>query len=91
MATGVRIILHVSPGARKTEVLGTYGDALKLRLQAQPIEGKANEALVRYLSDMLDVPRTSIVLTHGHTNRRKMLEVRSSACSVEEVRRRLQP
>lgn len=76
VAGGVRIVLHVSPGAKRTEVLGLHGDALKMRLQAPPIEGRANEALIRYLSDILGVPRSAITLTHGQTSRRKMLEIR---------------
>jgi uncharacterized protein (TIGR00251 family) len=78
IAGGVRIAAHIMPNAKKTEVIGLHDDALKIRLQAQPIEGKANEALARYIADRLGVPKTSVLITHGHTNKRKVLEVQTS-------------
>jgi uncharacterized protein (TIGR00251 family) len=73
---GVRIAFHVQPNAKKTEVLGLHDDALKLKLAAQPIDGKANEALVKYLSERLAVPRSAVLLTHGQSGRKKLVEVR---------------
>lgn len=82
---GVRIAVQVQPGAKKTEVVGVHGDALKLKLQAPPIEGRANEALVKFLSSVLSVPRSAVVITHGQTNRRKLVEVVSKDLTAEEV------
>jgi uncharacterized protein YggU (UPF0235/DUF167 family) len=62
---------------------------LKIRLQAQPIEGKANETLVRYLADILGVPRSVVVLTHGHTSRRKIVEIAAPHLTVDEAQRAL--
>ncbi|MGZ3184227.1 MAG: DUF167 domain-containing protein [Telluria sp.] len=84
-ARGVRIAVQVQPGAKKTEAVGLHGDALKLKLQAPPIEGRANEALVRYLADTLGVPRSAVEITHGHTNRRKLVEVEAEGLSPEAV------
>src|SRR3569832_2438095 len=56
VASGIRVTVQVTPNARKTEVVGVLGDTLKIRLQAQPIEGRANDALLAYLSAMLGVP-----------------------------------
>jgi uncharacterized protein (TIGR00251 family) len=81
---GVRIAVHIMPNAKKTEVVGLHDDALKLRLHAPPIEGRANEALVRYVADRLGVPKTAVELVHGHTSRKKVLEVRASL-TVERV------
>lgn len=75
---GVRLAVQITANAKKTEVLGVLDDALKVKLHAQPIEGKANEALIRYLADRLDVPKSAITLTHGHTNKRKLLEIASA-------------
>lgn len=88
---GVRIAVHIVPNAKKTEVIGLHGDALKLRLQAQPIEGKANEALIRYIADRLDAPKSAVVITHGHTAKRKLLEVGGSGMQVSQVMRTLLP
>ena len=82
---GVRLALQVTPNARKSQVIGPQEDVLKLRLQAQPIEGKANEALIRYLAELLDVPRSRIVITHGHTNRRKIVEVQDASLTADAV------
>ena len=87
----VRLAVQIQPNAKKTEVIGVLDDALKLKLQAQPIEGKANDALVRYLAETLSVPRSAVTITHGQTNKRKLIEVKSSSLTVDEVARLLLP
>jgi len=84
---GVRIAVHVAPNAKRTEVLGVFNDALKIRLQAQPIEGKANAALVNFIAASLNVSRSSVIITHGQTSQRKLVEVASDALAVEAVAR----
>lgn len=86
---GVRLAVQIAANAKKTEVVGALDDALKIRLQAQPIEGKANEALVRWLAQSLGVARTAVTLTHGHTNKRKLLDIRSAVLTPEAVIRTL--
>jgi uncharacterized protein len=83
---GVRLAVQVSPNAKKSEIVGILDDMLKIRLQAQPIEGKANEALTRFIADLLQVPKTAVCLTHGQSNKRKMLEIKSSTLTVDAVR-----
>lgn len=75
IAGGIRLSVQIMPNAKITEVVGILNDALKIRLQAPPVEGKANDALIRYLADILDVPKTSVSITHGHMNKRKTIEV----------------
>jgi uncharacterized protein (TIGR00251 family) len=84
---GVRLAVQIQPNAKKTEVVGVLDDALKIKLAAQPIEGKANEALVKWLADALGVPRSAVTLTHGQTNKKKLLQV--AGVSVEDVARLL--
>lgn len=88
---GIRLTVQITPNAKKTEVIGVLEEVLKIRLQAQPIEGKANEALIRYLADALDVPRGAVRITHGLTNRRKTIEITASALTVEAVKQLLVP
>lgn len=88
---GVRLAVQITPNAKKTEVLGVLDDALKLKLQAQPIEGRANEALVRYLAEVLAVPRSAVTITHGHTSKRKLVEVQSGKLTVDAVTNALLP
>ena len=87
----IRLAVQITPNARKTEVIGVLDDALKLKLQAQPIEGKANEALVKFLAKTLGVARSAVTITHGHTNKKKLIEVVSATLTPEEVALRLMP
>jgi uncharacterized protein len=72
----VRIRIRVQPRASRTEVAGPYGDAIRIRLAAPPVDGAANEALERFLAASLDVPRTAVVLVSGQAGRSKVVEVR---------------
>ena len=83
--------MQITPNAKKTEVVGVLDAALKLKLQAQPIEGKANEALVKFLAKALGVPRSAVAITHGLTNKRKLVEVAWPALTPAEVERLLAP
>lgn len=91
LPVGVRLAVQITPNAKKTEVIGVLDDALKLKLQAQPIEGKANDALVRYLAETLSVPRGAVTITHGHTSKRKLVEVKADKLTVDSVTRALLP
>ena len=82
---GVRLAVQIQPNAKKTEVVGVLDDALKIKLQAAPVEGKANEALVRFIADTLSVPRSAVDITHGHTNKRKLIAVTAPGLTPEIV------
>lgn len=69
------LTLHIQPGAKKTEVCGLHGDALKIRLAAPPVDGKANGALLAFVADRLDLPKSAVSLKSGQTSRRKVVEV----------------
>jgi uncharacterized protein (TIGR00251 family) len=69
------LTLHIQPGAARTEVAGEHGDALKIRLAAPPVEGKANDALLRYLADAFGVPLRNVTLLHGASARRKIVRI----------------
>lgn len=71
----ITLTLHIQPGAKKTEFAGLHGDALKIRLAAPPVDGKANEALVRFLAEVLHLPKSAVTLKSGQSSRRKLLEV----------------
>jgi uncharacterized protein (TIGR00251 family) len=73
---GMVLNIRVVPRASKTEVQGVLGDALKIRLQAPPVDGKANAALVKFLADTLDIAKSSIVLLSGETGRTKRVLIR---------------
>ena len=71
----ITLTLHIQPGAKKTEVAGLHGEALKIRLAAPPVDGKANEALLRFVAETLGLPKSAVSLKSGQTSRRKVLEI----------------
>lgn len=69
------LTLHIQPGAKKTEVVGPHGDALKIRLAAPPVDGKANAALLVHVAQILGVNKSAVELKSGQTSRRKVVAV----------------
>lgn len=80
----VILSVHVQPGARRSEVVGRHGDALKVRVAAPPVDGKANVAVVELLASILEA---DVEIVGGASNRRK--RVRVSGVTADEVRARL--
>lgn len=74
-AGGVRLDVRVIPRAGKTQVAGTRGGALLIRLAAAPVDGAANAALIAFLARTLDVPRRTVTLVTGEGARTKTLDV----------------
>jgi uncharacterized protein (TIGR00251 family) len=74
---GERLWLAVSvvPNAKRTGVDGLHDGALRVRLAAPPVDGKANEVLTHWVADGLDLPRRAVTLVRGQTARRKWLEI----------------
>ena len=73
--TGVRLRLRVQPRASRTEITGVHGGALRVRIAAPPVDGAANEALIRFLAERLGLPRSAVRLVAGETSRTKVVEV----------------
>jgi len=83
----VVLSLHVQPGARKTEVAGLHGEALKIRLAAPPVDGKANACLIAFLAETLGITKAKVELVSGTTSRAK--RVRIEGIDTESARRKL--
>jgi len=81
------IRVHVVPNAKIDKVVGEHAGAIKIRLRAPAVEGKANAALISFLAARLKVPARTIVLARGQKSRDKL--VRIDGLSEEELRRRL--
>lgn len=75
----LQLTVHVQPGAKNTSCAGIHGDALKIRLAAPPVDGKANQALIAWLAKTLGCPQSAIELVRGQTNRRKTLHITAGA------------
>ncbi|MDR1709680.1 MAG: DUF167 domain-containing protein [Candidatus Accumulibacter sp.] len=84
-AAAALLVVHVQPGARATEVAGPHGDALKIRLAAPPVDGKANAALVEFIAARLALPKSAVRLKTGQSSRRKTLEI--APCPPDAERR----
>ncbi len=79
------LTLHVQPGAKRNGVAGLHGEAMKIRLAAPPIEGRANDALLRYLAELFAVPQRNIELLRGSQSRHKMVKITGSTIMPEEL------
>ena len=71
----VRFSVHVQPRASRSEVAGIHDGALRVRVQAPPVDGAANEAIVALLAKALGVPRRALRVVAGESARRKVVEV----------------
>jgi uncharacterized protein (TIGR00251 family) len=89
MAERCRLEIKAVPNAPKSEVVGWLGDALKVKVHAPPVEGKANEALCSFLAEALDLPKRSVRLARGETSRKKIVEI--EGLTLQEISSRLFP
>ncbi len=80
-------MVKVQPRAKKNAIVGELGDALKLSLTAPPVEGRANEACIEFLANLLEVPRSSVTIASGENSRRKVIRVKG--LSADELRNRI--
>ena len=74
--------VRVLPRSRRDEVVGLHGDALKIRLRAPPVGGKANRALQEFLAERLGVSRSAVEILSGHASRQKRVRVSGVSAAV---------
>jgi hypothetical protein len=86
MEPSTRLRLRVSPGSRRSEIVGRYGDGWKVRVAAPPEGGRANDAVIELLSKRLGIPRRSISIVSGHGAREKVVEMAGIDRSESERR-----
>jgi uncharacterized protein (TIGR00251 family) len=84
---GATFAIRVQPRASRNAIAGEMGDALKLALTAPPVEGKANEACVEFLANLLKVPRSSVTIASGESSRNKVIRI--TGLSAGQVEQRL--
>jgi uncharacterized protein (TIGR00251 family) len=75
--------LRIVPRASRTEIAGIQGDMVRIRLAAVPVNGAANEALIRFLAERIAVPRSAMRVASGQTSRSKVVVI--SGASLEQV------
>ena len=86
---GVRLALRVQPGARRCELVGPYGERLKVAVQAPPADGRANDALLRYLAGCLDLRAGALRVVAGASSRDKSVLIECDPSQAPRIARRL--
>ncbi|PYI77149.1 MAG: YggU family protein [Verrucomicrobia bacterium] len=81
------IRVHILPNAKVDKVVGDHGDAIKIKLRAPAMEGKANAALIRFLAAQLGILPRQIALMRGQKSRDKLIRIKG--LSEREVQERL--
>ncbi len=81
----ITLTLHVQAGAKRSEIVGLHGDALKIKLAAPPVEGRANEALLKFIAELFDVPIRNVELRQGDQSRRKVVSISDSTVSPKTL------
>ena len=81
----ITLTLHVQPGAKRSEIVGLHGETLKIRLSAPPIEGRANDALLKFIAEVFAVPLRNAELKHGGQSRHKVVAVTGSKVDPESL------
>ena len=82
-----RVTIKVTPGAPRDEMAGTHGAAIRVKLRAPPVDGKANSALLAFLADRLELHASALRIVSGETARLKIVAI--SGLAIDEVRNRL--
>jgi hypothetical protein len=90
-SAGVTLAVRAQPGAKKTAIVGVYGEGdaaqLKIAVQAPPIEGRANEALIAFLSETFSIPKRSVELVSGELSRSKVFLL--TGVTIQQARSKL--
>jgi hypothetical protein len=81
----ITLTLHVQPGSKRSEIAGLHGEALKIKLAAPPIDGRANEALLKFIAGLFDVPLRNVELRQGGQSRHKVVAISGSKVAPESL------
>lgn len=65
----------IQPNAKKNEVVGVHSDALKIKIKAPPVDSKANQELIRFLSEVLKLSKSQVSVCHGETSKNKLIQL----------------
>ncbi|MCA0328155.1 MAG: DUF167 domain-containing protein [Proteobacteria bacterium] len=82
MSCLLKLAVHATPGAKRTEAAGAHGGALRVRLGAPPVDGKANAALIAWAAKAFGVTKAQVELLHGAAGRQKVLGVRFDSAAA---------
>jgi len=80
------LAIHLQPGSARDTLAGIHGERLKIRITAAPVDGRANDHLIRYLAGLFDVPRSRVDLLAGHSSRSKRVRIRRPVRFPDEIK-----
>ena len=87
---GVTLAVRAQPGAKKNAIAGVYGEGalaqLKIAVQAPPVEGRANAALIAFLAELFELPKSAVELVSGELSRSKVFLIRGVSVTQVEAR-----
>lgn len=72
-ASGVEVAIYVQPNSAKTQIIGEHNGQIKIKIKAPPSEGRANEEVIEFLSELLRLPQKNIHLIKGEKSREKKI------------------
>ena len=75
---GIILSIYLQPGAKKSEVSGIHDGHIKIKVNSPPVDGKANEALILFLSEFLNIPKSMIKIISGEKSRIKKISIMTS-------------
>jgi len=87
VSDAAQLLVHVQPRAKRTELVGWHGNAIKVRVAAPPVDGAANDALVAFLASEIGTQRSAITIIGGATGREKRVAI--AGVTRAEILRRL--
>lgn len=79
----------IQPNAKKNEVVGNYSDALKIKIKAPPIDSKANQELIRFLSEILKISKSQVSVCHGETSKNKLIQLDVEKSEEKHIKQKL--
>lgn len=80
------LAIHLQPGSAQDTLAGTHGERLKIKITAAPVDGRANDYLIRYLARLFDVPCNRVELLTGHGSRSKRVCIRKPGRLPDEIK-----
>ena len=80
------LAIHLQPGSARDTLAGIHGERLKIKVTAAPVDGRANDHLIRYLAGLFDVPRSRVDLLAGHSSRSKRVRIRRPGRLPDEIK-----
>jgi len=81
--------VFIQPRSSKNQVAGLYGDALKIKLTAPPVDGEANKMCIKFLAKLLSVSKSAVEIVSGQTSRNKTIKITADVSTLEKLEKKI--